>query len=315
MTTRVGSTDAAHEGTPLTPLAAHVRLQATVLLWGMTALLGKSIQVGARVLVFYRVLIVACVMLVLLRKKRIPLAVPRHTLFELVATGALVAIHWMAFYGTIKLGGIAVAVTSLSTTTFFTALLEPLVFRRRVRPRELVMGVLVVFGVAVLLGVELGSPRAAIALGLVSAFFSAAFGTWNGRLSKMMPAEKVTFVELSAALVVTGATFLVKGPFVPPWALTAHDATRLVFLAVFCTALPWLWSLRVLRTLSPYTVALSIALEPVYSLALAALVFPSEERLGPRFYAGASIVGALVVLDAWDKRRRPEASRATPPSG
>jgi drug/metabolite transporter (DMT)-like permease len=315
VTTRSTPPGDEHTSSRLTPFAAHVRLQATVLLWGMTALLGKSIGVGARVLVFYRVLIVAGVMLALLVKKRIPLAVPWRTRLELVATGALVAIHWMAFYGTIKLGGIAVAVTSLSTTTFFTALLEPLVFGRRVRPRELLVGALVVVAVAVLLGVELGSPRAAIALGLVSAFFSAAFGTWNGRLSKMMPAEKVTFYELSSALVVTGATFLVKGPFVPPWALSAADAARLAFLAVFCTALPWLWSLRVLRTLSPYTVALSIALEPVYSLALAALVFPSEERLGPRFYAGASLAFALVVLDAWGKRRRPEPTGDAPPGG
>jgi drug/metabolite transporter (DMT)-like permease len=76
-------------------------------------------------------------------------------------------------------------------------------------------------------------------------------------------------------------------------------------LAVFCTTLPWLWSLRVLRTLSPFTVSLSVSLEPVYSLVLAYLLFPTEERTGPRFYLGASLLGGLVLLHAWMKRREP----------
>lgn len=289
----------------LSTRAAHALLQLTVLLWGLTALLGKSLGIGARVLVFYRVLIVAGIMAVLVKKRGLGFRVKWRTFAELVGAGVCVALHWVSFYATIKLSGIAVAVTCLSATTFFTALLEPWVFARRVRGHELVMGALVVVGVAVLLRVEAERPTSGIALGLFSAFFSAAFGTWNGRIGRVERAEKITFYELGTALVVTGLTFVVRGGFVPPWHLELHDIALLLVLAVLCTALPWLWSLRVLKTLSPFTVALSVSLEPVYSLALAYLVFPTEERLTARFYVGAAALGGLVVLHAWVKRREP----------
>ena len=284
--------------------AAHGLLQLTVLLWGATALLGKSLGVGARVLVFYRVLVVACIMAGLVRLRGLPFRVPRGTFYELVGAGTCVAFHWIAFYATVKLAGIAVAVTCLSATTFFTALLEPVVFRRKVRGEELVIGALVVVGVALLLRVEAERPSSGIVLGLVSAFFSAAFGTWNGRLGKLERAEKVTLYELGTALVVTGLTFFVRPGFVAPWDLAGRDVVLLLVLAVFCTTLPWLWSLRVLRTLRPFTVSLSVSLEPVYSLFLAYLVFPNEERLGPRFYLGAAALSALVCGHAWMKSRR-----------
>jgi len=297
---------------PLSRGAAHALLQLTVLLWGATALLGKSLGLGARVLVFYRVLVVAGLMAGLVRARRLPFRVPRRTFFELVGAGTCVALHWIAFYATIKLAGIAVAVTCLSASTFFTALLEPLVFRRRVRAHELVVGALVVAGVAFLLRAFAERPTSGIALGLVSAFFSAAFGTWNGRLGEREPPEKVTLYELGTALVVTGLTFLVRPGFVAPWRVSARDAGLLLVLAVFCTTLPWLWSLRVLRTLRPFTVSLSISLEPVYSLFLAWLVFPNEERLGARFYLGALGLVALVAFHAWLKKRRPEGDEEVP---
>jgi len=295
----------ASEPAPLSTRAAHALLQLTVLLWGLTALLGKSISVGARVLVFYRVLVVAVIMAVLMKKQNLGFSVPRRTFAELVGAGTCVALHWITFYATIKLAGIVVAVTCLSATTFFTALLEPWVFARRIRVHELLLGGGTIMGVAVLLRVEAERPSAGIALGLVSAFFSAAFGTWNGRIGKAERGEKVTFYELSTALVVTGLTFFLKGGFVPPWQLKPIDIVLLLVLAVFCTTLPWLWSLRVLRTLSPFTVSLSVSLEPVYSLVLAYLLFPTEERTGPRFYLGASLLGGLVLLHAWMKRREP----------
>lgn len=290
---------------PLSKGAAHALLQLTVMLWGATALLGKSIGLGARVLVFYRVLVVAVLMAGLVRAKNIPFWVPRRTFFELVGAGTCVALHWVAFYATIKIAGIAVAVTCLSASTFFTALLEPLVFARKIRPYELVVGALVVVGVAFLLHVEAERPSYGIALGLVSAFFSAAFGTWNGRLGKLEPPAKITLYELGTALVVVGLGFLVRPGFVAPWDVAPRDAALLLVLAVFCTTLPWLWSLRVLDTLRPFTVSLAISLEPVYSLFLAWLVFPHEERQGPRFYLGALALLALVAFHAWLKRREP----------
>ena len=110
-----------------------------MLLWGTTAILGKSIHIAALPLVFYRVILVSALMAAVLVARRVPFGVPRARLVRLAAAGVLVALHWLLFYGTIKRAGVTVAVLCLSSITFFTALLEPLFFRRRVRRHELVL--------------------------------------------------------------------------------------------------------------------------------------------------------------------------------
>ena len=295
---------------PLSAGRAHALLHATVLLWGFTALLGKSIAVGARALVFYRVTLVAIAMALVMVRRRVPFRTSAPRLLELVGAGALVACHWVSFYATIKLAGIAVAVVCLSTCTFFTALLEPLILRRRVHGHELVLGGGVVLGVGLLLRFEVGASFGGYALGLLSALSAAVFGTWNARLGRVERREKITFFELSSAAFWIGASYLVTGGFVPPAAVSARDWGLLLVLGLGCTALPWLWSRRELATLSPYTVAVSVALEPVYSLLFAYLVWPTEERLGARFYAGALALVGLVAANAWLKKRGAPAAEA-----
>ncbi len=121
---------------PLSSRRAHALLHFTVFLWGMTAILGKSIQIGALSLVFYRVTIVAFLMGLVMVSRRVPFALTTRQGLELAGAGTLVAFHWVLFYGTVKVAGVAVAVLCLSTITFFTALIEPLFFKRAIRGHE-----------------------------------------------------------------------------------------------------------------------------------------------------------------------------------
>jgi drug/metabolite transporter (DMT)-like permease len=289
---------------PLSRARAHALLHFTVLLWGTTAILGKSIHIAALPLVFYRVVIVTILMGAVLARRGVRFGVPLRRAAELGAAGVLVALHWVLFYGAIKRAGVSVAVICLSTITFFTALLEPLVFKRPVRRHELVLGTLVVVGVVLLLRFEVRGSAVGYEMGIGSALFAAAFGTWNGSLAVRERPERVTFFELGAASVACGVAFAVLGGFVAPWEVSAHDWALLALLAVGCTLLPWLWSLRVLKTLSPYTMAITTSLEPVYSIAFAFLLWPKEERLTARFYAGAALLIALVVSNGALKSRR-----------
>lgn len=289
---------------PLSRPRAHALLHFTVLLWGTTAILGKSIHIAALPLVFYRVAIVTVLMAAVLARRRVPFAVSWWRAAELGGAGVLVALHWVLFYAAVKLAGVSIAVLCLSTITFFTALLEPLVFRRRARWHELLLGALVVLGVVLLLRLEVHGSAKGYAMGIASAFFSAAFGTWNGSLVLRERAERVTFYELAAAGIACGVCFVAFGGFVAPWDVTLVDWGLLALLAVACTLLPWLWSLRVLKTLSPYTVAISVSLEPVYSILFAFLLWPHEERLTARFYIGGSVLISLVFVNGALKSRR-----------
>ncbi|MFO0678920.1 MAG: DMT family transporter [Polyangiaceae bacterium] len=288
---------------PLSRPRAHALLHVTVALWGLTAILGKTITVGALALVFYRVTIVAVLMAAIMFRRGVSFRLSTRRALEFFGAGTIVALHWIFFYGAVKTAGVAIAVLCLSTLSFFTALIEPIFFRRRVRASELLLGAFVVLGVVLIVRMEVHGTAVGYAMGIASSFFSAAFGAWNGHLMVHERSERVTFFELSSAAVVCGLVFVPMGGFVAPWNVTPRDWALLAFLSVACTLLPWLWTLRVVKTLSPYTISLAIALEPVYSIVLAYALWPGEERLTPRFYVGSSILLALIVVNAWLKER------------
>ncbi len=279
-------------------------MHLTVFVWGFTAILGKLISISAVPLVWYRLLVVVVVMPVVLWWRKLPWRVSGAQLRRFATVGALVALHWLLFYGCIKYAGVPVAVLCLSTTTFFTALMEPVVFSRRFNEGELLVGFGVMAGVSFLVKVETHTDTLGLAMGLGSALFSAAFGTLNGKLARETPGEVMTFWELLCALGVTTLFFaLWPHDFVEPLALSPRDVGLLLVLGVGCTALPWLWSLRVLQTLQPYALALAVSLEPVYAMGLALLLFTDAEALTWRFYAGTAVLLVLVALNTWRRKK------------
>lgn len=279
-------------------------MHLTVFVWGFTAILGKLISITAIPLVWYRLVVVVLVMPVVIWWRRLPWRVTGAQLRDFAVVGALVALHWLLFYGCIKYAGVAVAVLCLSTTTFFTALMEPRVFGRRVDVGEALIGFGVMLGVGFLVKVETQTDTLGLAMGLGSALFSAAFGTLNGKLARQTAGEVMTFWELACALVITSLFFAWQpDSFVAPWALTPRDGALLLALGVGCTVLPWLWSLRVLQTLPPYALALAVSLEPIYAMVMAPLLVPDAEVRTWRFYAGTLVLLALVALNTL--RRRP----------
>jgi drug/metabolite transporter (DMT)-like permease len=278
-------------------VAAHVSLQIIVLLWGMTAILGRQISVQAVPLVWYRLLIVMPVLAGYIAVRRISLRVPRRAVLRYAIIGAIIGLHWLCFYGAIKIAGIATAVISLSTIAFFTALIEPIVFRRSVAASELVIGAVVVAAAVILIQSELHATASGLAVGLGSALLAAIFGVLNGKLARDEQPERLMFYELGAAAIVVTACFAVfPSQFVAPASLSAADLGWLAVLAVACTVIPQVWIIYVFRTLSPFTVAVTVNLEPVYALILAALLFPSE-TLGARFYVGAAVLFGLVIVN------------------
>ena len=287
----------------LKPGPAHALMHFTVFVWGFTAILGRLISISAVPLVFYRLLVVISVMPLIIKWRGLSFGVAPSTLRRFAVVGVLVALHWLLFYGCIKYAGIAVAVLCLSSLTFFTALLEPLMFKRKLSVSELVLGFGVMLGVSVLVKVETNTDAVGLAMGMGSALFSASFGVLNGQLARETRGEVMTFWELLAATVATSAFFaLWPGEFVSPWKLSAVDVGLLLLLGIGCTVLPWLWNLRVLKTLSPYALALAVSLEPVYSMVLAWFIFPDAEQLTWRFYVGGGVLLALVAFNTWRKR-------------
>jgi drug/metabolite transporter (DMT)-like permease len=282
---------------PLSQPRAHVYLHVTVLLWGLTAPLGKAISIGAKALVFYRVSMVAVLALMVVVAGRQSLRLSRRDAARYAAIGALVVVHWVAFYACIKHSGVALAVLCLSTVPFFTALLEPLFFDRKIDAAETGLGSLAFIAACVVGWHEAHATLTGLAIGMLSAVCAAAFGTWNGIVARRETAARMTFFIMFTSACWLGATLVYTGGLPAPNALSLRDIGLLSILAIFCTLIPWLLTARSLAVVTPFTVAIAVTLEPVYSLIFAYLAYPLSERLGVRFYLGAAVPVALVMLN------------------
>ena len=281
---------------------AFLQIHFCVLLWGFTAILGKLITLPALPLVWWRMLIVVAALALVPRVWRGVRAMPRRLMFAYAGIGVLVSLHWLTFYGAIKLSNASVGATCIALATVFTALLEPWLARRRFSKRELALGIAVLPGVALVVGGVPSSMRLGIAVGTLSAFLVALFGSLNKRLVEHGDPLTVTALELGAGTLVMTALAPLMPLLFPAFAgnlfvlPSLHDALYLLGLSLACTLLPFTLSLVALRHMSAFAAQLAVNLEPVYAIVLAIVLLGEQRELTPLFYLGVAIILAAVLL-------------------
>lgn len=290
---------------------ALLQVHLCVLLWAFTAILGKLISLGAVQLVAWRLLLVVAMLALLPRAWRAVREFPAALRWRYAGIGAVVALHWLAFYGSIKLANASVATICLAIAPATVALLDPLLHRAPLRRGDLALGLAVVPGIVMVAGGIPAGMGAGLVAGIVSALLAATFMLLNARWIGDRDALGVTAMEFAAGL----ALMLVLLPWLPDTAPpgaslvgdlaqpTQRDLVLLLVLAGACTLLPFSLSLVALRQVSAFTVQLSVNLEPIYSIAMAAAFLGEAQELGPLFYAGAALVIAAVLLHGWRMSR------------
>ncbi len=283
---------------------AQLQIHFCVLLWGFTAILGKLISLPALALVVWRMLLVTAVLALVPRVWRGLARLPRRTLWIYAVIGSIVALHWLTFYGSIKLANASVAATCIALAPVFLAVVEPVVTGKRFEPRELALGIAVVPGVALVVGGVPDGMRLGVAVGALSAFLVAIFGALNKRYIEHSDPLTVTAVELGAGALLLLAVGLAVPALGDPLPLPSlHDAGLLLLLALACTLLPFALSLVALRQLSAFSAQLAINLEPVYAILLAIPLLGEQRELSPQFYLGVAIVLLAVIVHPWLRRR------------
>jgi len=283
---------------------ALVQIHFCVVLWGFTAILGKAITLPALPLVWWRMTLVAAALLILRRFWRGVAALSPRLVAIYFGIGLIVAVHWITFYGSIKLSNASVAATCMALAPLFVAFLEPVFTRRRFDIREVVFGIAVVPGVALVVGGIPAEMRLGLAVGVVSAFLAAVFGMLNKKYVEHGGAITVTGIEMTAGAIclTLAAPILSRSEpvLVKP---TLHDAVLLFILAMGCTLLPFALSLVALRRLSAFTTALAVNMEPVYAILLAILLLGEQRELRPAFYIGVAIVFTVVFSHPFVTRK------------
>ncbi|KRE89362.1 hypothetical protein ASG87_03205 [Frateuria sp. Soil773] len=288
---------------------ARLQIHFCVLLWGFTAILGKLISLPALPLVWWRMLLVVAALLLVPKVWRTLRAMPARLRWAYAGIGVLVSLHWLTFYAAIKLSNASVGATCIALGPVFLALLEPWIARRRFDPRELLVGVAVVPGVAMVVGGVPHGMRMGILVGTLSALFVALFGSLNKRLADHGDPLTVTCIELG-----TGTVFLtLLAPLLPHAGAAfvlpgAHDALLLLALSFGCTLLPFALALVALRHMSAFGTQMVTNLEPVYAIVLAMLLLGEQRQLDGWFYAGVAVILAAVFVHPLltRRQRRPE---------
>ena len=293
-------------------LRDYLKLHFIVLLWGFTAILGKLLTVPPVELVFWRTLLAATGLAVLLVARRLPWRIPTGQVLRLLAVGALVAAHWITFFLAARLSSVSVCLAGLATLALWTSLLEPLLLWRRVRGYEVGLGLITMVGLYLVSQAEL-DQLLGLGVAVLSSGLSALFSVLNSKLIKAHPPLRLTFYEMAGACLSIALFFPVYSRYFTQGqglqlAWHGYDWLWLLLLAGVCTVYAFSTSVELMKRLSPFAVNLTINLEPVYGISMAAAIYwlhtkgllhaPqfSGERMSTGFYIGTLLIVLSVLI-------------------
>ena len=281
----------------------YLLLHFIVFIWGFTAILGALITIDAIPLVWYRMLLAVLFIAIYFLWKKKSFKVDRAGLLKFFFTGVVIALHWVFFFKAIKVSNVSVALVTMSTGAFFTALIEPVFFKRKINALEMFLGLLVIAGLYIIFNFE-SQYKLGIIYALIASFLGALFAVLNGLFIKKYTADTISFYQLFFGVFFITIYLLFTNSFsVSFFQIPASDWLYLIVLSSICTAYAFIASVHVMKYLSPYTVMLTINLEPIYAIVLALFIFGDKEQMSSTFYLGAFIVLFVVLLNGIIKNR------------
>jgi drug/metabolite transporter (DMT)-like permease len=276
---------------------AFIQLHIAVFLAGFTAVLGRLIMLNEGLLVWYRLLITVLVLAVILWYKKEFVKQKPKNILRMAGVGGIIAFHWVTFYGAVKFGNISVALVCLSSAGFFSALLEPIILRKKIIIPELLLGLMAIVGIYIIFDFH-PQYKLGIFYGMLAALGAAIFPIFNKQLVKEFSPHILTLYELGGGFLILTLLlpiYLKASPasyFIPTW----KDAGWLLILAVVCTVLCFDLQLKALKKISAFTSNLMYNLEPVYGIILAFIFFGEGKMFHNEFYIGVVLIMLALAL-------------------
>ena len=276
---------------------SYLVLHTAVLLAGFTGVFGKLITLNQIPLVWFRVLLSTIILFLVVKLFKIERLKSTKDVFKIAKVGVLITIHWIFFYGSIKFSNISIGVVCYCLTSFFTAVLEPIINRKRFSAAQLMLSMLTLIGISLIFHFD-SSYQLGIILGVISTIFAALYTIYNERLVKQYDSKLLNFYQMLSGTIVLGfglPIFYYLFPterFIPSFS----DGVYLILLALLCTVGLYVLFAESLKKLSAFTVNLSFNLEPIYSIIIAFLFFNEGKQVNASFYVGLAFVLVSVLL-------------------
>jgi drug/metabolite transporter (DMT)-like permease len=284
---------------------SYLVLHTAVLLAGFTGVFGKLITLNQIPLVWFRVLLSTIILFLVLKLFKIERLKSTKDAFKIAKVGVLITIHWIFFYGSIKFSNISIGVVCYCLTSFFTAVLEPIINKKRFSAAQLMLSMLTLIGISLIFHFD-SSYQLGIILGVISTIFAALYTIYNEQLVKQYDSKLLNFYQMLSGTIVLGfglPIFYYLFPterFIPSFS----DGVYLILLALFCTVGLYVLFAESLKKLSAFTVNLSFNLEPIYSIIIAFLFFNEGKQVNASFYVGLALVLVSVLLQTMRSIRK-----------
>ena len=282
-----------------------IQLHLSVLLAGFTGLFGRLITLNEVDILWYRMLFTSLILLVFTGLPR----VGWHKFLQLCGCGALLGVHWMLFYGSIKASNVSIGVICFSLIGFFTALFEPLIYKRKISWVELLFSLITVAGVLCIFSLD-ARYRYGIMIGIASSAVCALYAICNKKASVGVRSRTVLMYQMSGGLIMVSAIipfYLMVFPSLQPVVVIPQDSNVWFMLchALFCTVGMYLLQIQALKRLSAFTVNLTYNLEPCYTIILAFLIFGEGREINFSFYIGITLILLSVLLQTMRAMKKP----------
>ena len=282
----------------------YLKLHFIVILWGFTAVLGLLINLPFIELVADRTFIASVGLAAIMFFMRLRFLLPPREVLKILLTGSIIALHWLLFFGAARYSNASVSLIGLSTTTIWTALIEPLIRRRRISKVEVVFGLMVIFGLYIIYSDDF-EYGLGLLMSLGSALLAAIFSILNHGFVRRHHPVTIAYYEMVGAFLTTlPLVFIFRQPdgilFHTP---STSDWGYLLILSLVCTVYANAESINVLKQLSAFASNLVINLEPVYGIILALLFFGQSEQMTSKFYLGGSILMITILAYPYFSRK------------
>jgi drug/metabolite transporter (DMT)-like permease len=277
-------------------------LHIAVFLAGWTGIFGRLVSLGGLPLVWYRMMTSVVVLAAVLGFMHKLHKTPIRAILKIGGCGVLLALHWVAFFASIQASNVSIGVACVATSCFFTTLFDPLVNHKRIQLNDILLSFIAIAGILFIFSIDVRF-RLGIALGLLCAALYSLFSILNINIANETKEDSATMLLYELAGGVAFLTLCIPAfrAIYPTESIVpvGNDLLSLLLLGSVFTVIPFLFQLQALRKLSAFTVNMAYNLEPLYSIAIAAVLFGELQEVGFSFWVGICLIVLSVVLQTY----------------
>lgn len=240
--------------------------------------------------------------------KKESIKISKKLFIQLSVIGGFMAFHWFCFFYSIKVSNVSIALSCLSLSTLFAAILEPIIFKRKIDISEVIMGIVIVICMGLIFKTEF-QYKEGIFYGILTALFGTIFSVFNGKIFGKTSSGNIIFYEIFSGLIILSIFYLLTGQIFQLNEISGRDLTLIIILASFFTAFPMLESVNLMKYISPFTLILTVNLEPIYGIILAFFIFGESEKMSPIFYGASLVMISAIIVNGILKSRKNTAAK------